>query len=72
MSLCVFILGRRPVPSRWKNSEILSMLRRHVISRSAGGVHEAKAEIGGEGLSQSIRGTGGGGRCCRIELWRTY
>ena len=28
----------RPVPARWKSSEILSMLRRHVIDRSAGGV----------------------------------
>jgi hypothetical protein len=30
----------RPVPARWRNSEILSMLRRHVASRSAGGEHE--------------------------------
>lgn len=29
----------RPVPKRWKNSEILAMLRKHVIDRSAGGVH---------------------------------
>lgn len=29
----------RPVPQRWKNSEILAMLRKHVIARSAGGVH---------------------------------
>jgi hypothetical protein len=29
----------RPVPARWKNSEILSMLRKHVLDRSAGGVH---------------------------------
>ena len=28
----------RPVPQRWKNSEILSLLRRHVKERSAGGV----------------------------------
>lgn len=28
----------RPVPQRWKNSEILSMLRKHVVDRSAGGV----------------------------------
>ena len=52
----------RPVPQRWKNSEILSMLRRHVIERSAGGVHEdAAAKVGGEGLAQGVRGTGGGG-----------
>ena len=30
----------RPVPARWENSEILSMLRRHVKERSAGGVLE--------------------------------
>lgn len=52
----------RPVPQRWKNSEILSMLRKHVIDRSAGGVHEQpKAGVGGRGLSQSVQGTGGGG-----------
>jgi hypothetical protein len=51
----------RPVPSRWKNSEILAMLRRHVISRSAGGIHEGEAAVSGEGLSQSVKGTGGGG-----------
>jgi succinate dehydrogenase flavin-adding protein (antitoxin of CptAB toxin-antitoxin module) len=51
----------RPVPARWKNSEILAMLRRHVISRSAGGIHEGQAEVSGEGLSQSVKGTGGGG-----------
>lgn len=42
----------RPVPARWKNSEILAMLRRHVISRSAGGIHEepvdAKSTGGGK------------------------
>jgi hypothetical protein len=52
----------RPVPVRWKNSEILAMLRRHVISRSAGGIHEGSADVSGEGLSQSVKGTGGGGR----------
>ena len=31
----------RPVPQRWKNSEILSMLRKHVVDRSAGGVLDA-------------------------------
>lgn len=52
----------RPVPKRWKNSEILAMLRRHVLERSAGGVHEdASAKVEGEGLAQSVRGTGGGG-----------
>ena len=51
----------RPVPARWRNSEILSLLRRHVISRSAGGIMEGAAEHSGEGLSQSVKGTGGGG-----------
>jgi succinate dehydrogenase flavin-adding protein (antitoxin of CptAB toxin-antitoxin module) len=44
----------RPVPARWKNSEILAMLRRHVISRSAGGLHQDNMETGG------VKGTGGG------------
>jgi len=36
----------RPVPARWKGSRILSLLRKHVKDRSAGGVHVA--EEGGE------------------------
>ena len=52
----------RQVPARWRNSEILSMLRRHVVSRSAGGVHEGKANVSGEGLNRSVKGTGGGGK----------
>ncbi|MCJ1427779.1 succinate dehydrogenase assembly factor 2 [Sticta canariensis] len=52
----------RPVPQRWKNSEILSMLRKHVIDRSAGGVHEGStAKVGGKELEQGIRKTSGGG-----------
>jgi len=51
----------RPVPIRWKNSEILSLLRKHVKDRSAGGVTEASAKVDGQGLSQSVTGTGGGG-----------
>lgn len=52
----------RPVPKRWQNSEILSMLRKHVMDRSAGGIHEEPmAKVEGKGLSQSVRGTGGGG-----------
>jgi len=51
----------RPVPLRWKNSQILSMLRKHVKARSAGGVHEASAQVEGQGLSQAVTGTGGGG-----------
>ncbi|KAL8949823.1 MAG: hypothetical protein Q9222_004110 [Ikaeria aurantiellina] len=52
----------RPVPQRWKNSEILSMLRRHVLNRSAGGVHEVpSATVEGQGLAHAVKGTGGGG-----------
>lgn len=52
----------RPVPQRWQNSEILAMLRKHVIDRSAGGVHEEpNAKVEGKGLEQSVKGTGGGG-----------
>ncbi len=52
----------RPVPQRWQNSEILALLRKHVIDRSAGGVHEEpKAKVEGKGLEQSVKGTGGGG-----------
>lgn len=51
----------RPVPHRWRSSEILSMLRKHVIDNSAGGVQEALSKVDGEGLSQSVQGTGGSG-----------
>ncbi|SLM33567.1 Succinate dehydrogenase assembly factor 2, mitochondrial [Lasallia pustulata] len=52
----------RPVPQRWKNSEILSMLRKHVIDRSAGGVQESSTvEVEGKELAQGVKGTGGGG-----------
>lgn len=45
----------RPVPKRWKNSEILSMLRQHVKARSAGGVLDdvdAKPKSKGSGLGR--------------------
>ena len=51
----------RPVPQRWKNSEILAMLRRHVIDRSAGGVHDesmgngASARGGGLGMMPEVQ-----------------
>jgi len=51
----------RPVPTRWRNSEILSLLRKHVQDRSAGGVTEGDAGVGGKRLAQGVRGTGGGG-----------
>ncbi|KAI9833279.1 MAG: succinate dehydrogenase assembly factor 2 [Thelocarpon superellum] len=52
----------RPVPARWRNSEVLSMLRKHVMAKSAGGIHEeVHVESEGEGLTRSIQGTGGGG-----------
>lgn len=46
----------RPVPQRWKNSEVLSMLRKHVVERSAGGIHVA----GGEELKKEGQGQGMG------------
>lgn len=58
----------RPVPARWKNSEILAMLRRHVLSRSAGGVLELEANVQGDGLAQSVKGTGGGGMYTQVFL----
>ncbi|KAG4426491.1 hypothetical protein IFR04_000373 [Cadophora malorum] len=61
----------RPVPARWKNSEILAMLRRHVISRSAGGIHEGDAGVKGEGLAQSVRGTGGKGMAFMPPVFKT-
>lgn len=50
----------RPVPARWGNSEILSMLRAHVTDRSAGGTNEASTNLGGEGFGQGFRIKGGG------------
>ena len=51
----------RPVPARWKDSEILALLRKHVQDRSSGGVSEGTAEVDGKGLAQSVKRTGGGG-----------
>lgn len=45
----------RPVPQRWKDSEVLSMLRKHVRERSAGGVLEdvkATPKSKGSGLGR--------------------
>ncbi|KAI7153998.1 DUF339-domain-containing protein [Hortaea werneckii] len=54
-TLGTFKPAYRPVPQRWKNSEILSMLRKHVIKRSAGGVHVAGGEAAKkEGLGQGM------------------
>jgi len=56
-----FKAAYRPVPQRWKDSEILAMLRQHVKERSAGGVTESSAKVDGNALNQSVKGTGGGG-----------
>ena len=45
----------RPVPHRWRSSEILAMLRKHVLDRSAGGVHEDPVTAG----KVSVLGTAG-------------
>lgn len=58
----------RPVPARWENSEILSMLRKHVTNRSAGGINEASATVGGEGFEQGPKIKGGGlGRMPEVQ-----
>lgn len=55
----------RPVPARWRNSEILMKLRKHVLARSAGGTgvldgargevaEEAKDEKSGKGESTAF------------------
>merc|ERR1711939_817086 len=54
-----------------RNSGILAMLRRHVISRSAGGIHEGDAGVKGEGLAQSVRGTGGKGMAFMPPVFQT-
>lgn len=58
----------RPVPTRWKNSEILAMLRNHVKSRSAGGVLKLDAGVRGEDLNQ---GNGGGGMAFMPPVFQT-
>lgn len=40
----------RPVPQRWKDSDILKMLKQHVKDRSADGAEEGKSETRGRGL----------------------
>jgi hypothetical protein len=47
----------RPVPQRWKDSEVLGLLRTHVKARSAGGVLEnvkeaANTKASGSGLGR--------------------
>ncbi|ERF72895.1 hypothetical protein EPUS_08703 [Endocarpon pusillum Z07020] len=46
----------RPVPQRWRNSEILSLLRKHVREKSAGGVLEGVnvggVKVSGQGLGR--------------------
>ncbi|KZF26713.1 TPR repeat protein-like protein [Xylona heveae TC161] len=52
----------RPVPSRWRDSEILALIRKHVLERSAGGIQgQSHARVDGDSLAQSVKGTGGGG-----------
>ena len=51
----------RHVPQRWKNSEVLAMLRRHVSDRSAGGVCEAQHSAQGNSLNLHDDGIGARG-----------
>ncbi|KAL8422134.1 hypothetical protein RB596_002752 [Gaeumannomyces avenae] len=48
----------RPVPSRWRDSEVLALLRRHVRDRSAAGVLDGDGEVAAAGGSATT--TGGG------------
>jgi len=52
----------RPVPARWKNSEVLTLLRRHVKERSAGGVLD-DVKIQGKGKG------GGLGRMPTVDVY---
>jgi len=51
----------RPVPQRWKNSEILAMLRQHVKDRSADGAQEAQPPAEGKSSSQHVEDIGARG-----------
>ena len=50
----------RPVPTRWKNSEILSLLRKHVKDRSAGGVLEPSSDTSkaSKSIPEAAKGSG--------------
>ncbi|OJJ49275.1 hypothetical protein ASPZODRAFT_61145 [Penicilliopsis zonata CBS 506.65] len=48
-----FKAAYRPVPSRWADSEVLTLLRQHVRDKSATGFHSAKnKKTGGSGLGR--------------------
>ncbi|KAF2862934.1 SDH assembly factor 2 [Piedraia hortae CBS 480.64] len=40
----------RPVPSRWRDSELLSMLRKHVVDRSSKGAQFGASDNSGKGM----------------------
>ena len=61
----------RPVPARWRNSEVLSQLRKHVVERSAGGLSGRKTRIAGEGLAQGTRVGGGIGRMPEVRSFES-
>ena len=58
----------RPVPARWKDSEILAMLRRHVQARSAGGDGTSSASANGKDAAQGAKGVSGGGLGMMSEI----
>lgn len=57
----------RPVPQRWRNSEILSLLRKHVLSRSAGGTGVLDGARG-EVVEDSVDEKSGKGKCINLYL----
>ncbi|KAF2221886.1 Flavinator of succinate dehydrogenase-domain-containing protein [Elsinoe ampelina] len=51
----------RPVPKRWKESEILKLLRQHVVDRSAGGVLNEGVKDTERTRNQAGQSSSGGG-----------
>ncbi|KAL9053226.1 MAG: hypothetical protein Q9162_004893 [Coniocarpon cinnabarinum] len=49
----------KPVPARWKDSQILALVRKHVLDRSAAGV-SGEATVEGQNLARSVKAGGGG------------
>jgi hypothetical protein len=54
----------RPVPQRWKDSEVLNLLRKHVRARSAEGVVELA-----QGTTRSQPGGTGLGRMPEVQIF---
>ncbi|KAF4555856.1 Succinate dehydrogenase assembly factor 2-like protein [Elsinoe fawcettii] len=63
----------RPVPKRWKDSEILKLLRQHVVDRSAGGVlNTGMKDNKGTGLNEAGQSSSGGGGLGRMPDLKNF